>query len=89
MPGEGDSLILGLKTMREKLNIEAMKSLMDAAAVSRVGTSNTQPASAEGQAMPPEIIGVRHVAATMNAVQQVAVIEAEDLGKPVGSRTFC
>ena len=29
MPGEGDSLFLGSKTLREKLNTEVMKQLMD------------------------------------------------------------
>ena len=68
MPREGDSLILGSKTLREELNTEAMKQLMDTTVMSKGGTSNTEPVPAEESVMPPEIIGVRHVAVTMKAV---------------------
>ena len=54
MPGEGNSFKLGPKTLRKKLSIEVMKPLMDAAASSRVGASNTEPAPAEVPAMSPE-----------------------------------
>ena len=68
MPGEGDTLIPGFKMLREKLNTEAMKQLMDTAVASRGGTSNTELDPVEMPAMPPEVIGVRHVAVTKEAV---------------------
>ena len=68
MPRVGDSLILGSETLREKLNTEVIKQLMNTTVTSRGGMSNTEPVPPEEPAMPPEIIGVRHVAVAMKAV---------------------
>ena len=84
MPGENDSLIIGSKTLREKLSIDVMKQLRDTAAVSGGGASSTDRASAEVAAMPPEVIGVRRMAVTMKAMQQVADIEVETAGETDG-----
>ena len=40
MPGEDDLLILGSKTLREKLSIDVMKQVKDAAVVSGGGASS-------------------------------------------------
>ena len=82
MPGEDDLLILGSKTLREKLSVDVMKQLRDMAAVSRGGASITAHAPAEVPAMPPEIIGVRRVAVTMEAM--LADIEVEAAGETDG-----
>ncbi|CAN0394168.1 unnamed protein product, partial [Ascophyllum nodosum] len=84
MPGEDDLLVLGLKTLREKLSIDVMKQLRDRAAASAGGASNTEHAPAEIPAMSPEIIGVRRVAVTMEAMQQVADTEVEAAGETGG-----
>ena len=83
MPGEDDFLILGSKTLRDKLSIDVMKQLRDTAAASGGGASTTEHASAEVPAMPPEIIGVRRVAVTMEAMQ-VADIESKADGETNG-----
>ena len=83
MPGEDDLLVLGSKTMREKLSIEVMKQLRDTSAASGGGTSITEHAPAEVPVMPPEIFGVRRVALTMEAMQ-LADIEVEDAGETNG-----
>ena len=84
MPGEGNSFILGSNTLRTKLIIEVIKPLMDIAAASRVGASNTEPAPAEVPVMSPEVIIVRHVAVTIKEVQQVADIKVEAAGETGG-----
>ena len=84
MPGEDDLLILGSKTLHEKLDIDAMKQLRDMAATSGGGASSTEPAPAEVPAMPPGIIDVRRVAVSMGAMQQVADTEVEAAGEPNG-----
>ena len=83
MPGEDDLLVLGSKTLREKLSIDVMKQLRDTSAVSGGGTSITEHAPAEVPVMPHEIIGVRRVALTMEAMQ-LADIEAEAAGETNG-----
>ena len=83
MPGEDDLLVLRSKTLREKLSIDVMKQLRDTAAASGAGASTTEHAPAEVPAMPPEIIGVRRVAVTMEAMQ-VADIESEADGETNG-----
>ena len=77
MPGEDDLLIVGSKTLREKLSIDVMKQLRDTAAASGGGASSTEDAPAKVLAMPPEVIGVRRVAVTVEAMQQVGDIEEE------------
>ena len=77
MPGENDLLVLGPKTLRKKLSIDVMKQLQDTAAASGGGASSAEHASAELPAMPPEVIGVRRVAVTVEAMQNVADIEEE------------
>ena len=77
-------LILGSKTLREKLSIDVMKQLRDTAAASGGGTSSTECAPAEVPAMPPEVIGVRRVAVTIEAMQQVADIEVDAAGETNG-----
>ena len=68
MPGESNSFILGSNTLRKKLSIEVIKPLMDIAAASRVGASNTEPAPAEMPVMSPEVIVVHNVAVIIKAV---------------------
>ena len=84
MPGEDDLLTLGSKPLREKLDIDVIKQLRDTAVASTSGTSSTESAPAEISAMPPEIIGVRRTAVTMEVVQQVADIEVEAAGETNG-----
>ena len=83
MPGEDDLLILGSKTLRGKLSIDVMKQLRDTAAASGGGASITEHAPAKVPAMPPEVIGVRRVAVTME-VMQAADIEVEAAGETNG-----
>ena len=48
------------------------------------GASSTEHAPVKVPAMPPEVIGVRCVAVTMEAMQQVADIEVEAAGETDG-----
>ena len=82
MRREDDVLFLGSKTLREKLDIDVMEQLRDMAAASGGGASSMEPAPAEVSPMPPEIIVVRRVAVTMEAMQ-VADIEKETTWEPV------
>ena len=76
--------------MSEKLNIDVMRQLGDIAVASGGSVSSTERTIGEVPAMLPEVIGVLHVAVTMEATQQVADIEVgATLGKPMGSRTRC
>ena len=84
MPGEDDLLILASKTLREKLSKDVIKQDRDTAAASRGGASSSEQAPAEVPAMPPEVIGLRRVAVTMEAMQQVADIEVEAAGETDG-----
>ena len=84
MPGADGLLISGSKTLREKLNIDVMKRLRDTAAALGVGASKTEQAHVEVLAMPPEVIGVRHVAVNIEAMQQVAEIEVKAAGETDG-----
>ena len=84
MRGKYDLLILGSKTLREKLSIDVMKQLRDTAAGSGGGASRTEHAPAEVLTMPPEEIGVRSVAVIIEAMQQVAHIEVETAGETDG-----
>ena len=81
--GEDDLLTRGSKTLREKLSIDVMKQLRDTSAVSGGGASITVHAPAEVPVMPPEIIGVRRMALTMEAMQ-LADIEVEAAGETNG-----
>ena len=84
MPGEDDLLVLGSKTLREKLSIGVMKQLRDTASASGRGASSTEHAPAEVPAMLLELIGVRRVAVTMEVMQQVADIEVKAAGETNG-----
>ena len=68
MPGEDDWLVLGSKTLHEKLSVDVMKQLKDTAAASGGGASITEHAPAEVPAMPPEIMGMRRVTVTIEAM---------------------
>ena len=83
MPGEDDLLILGSKTLGEKLTIDVMKQLKDTTAASGGGASITEHAPAEVPAMPLEVIGVRREAVTMEA-RQMADIDVEAAGETNG-----
>ena len=83
IPGEDDLLILGSKTMREKLSVDVIKQLRDTTVASGGGASITERAPAEVPAMPPEIIGMRRVAVTMKAMQ-LTDIEVEAAGETNG-----
>ncbi|CAM9414539.1 unnamed protein product [Ascophyllum nodosum] len=72
MPGEDDLLIVGSKTLREKLSIDVMKQLRDTAAASGGGASSTEDAPAKVLAMPPEVIGVRRVEEAATCTAEVA-----------------
>ena len=84
MAGEDDLLMLESKTLRQKLSIDVMKQLRGTAAASGGGASSTEHPPAEVLAMPPEVIGARHVAVTMEAMQQVADTEVEAAGESDG-----
>ena len=77
-----DLLVIGSKMLRENIDIDVMKQLMDTAATSGGGASSTGPARPEVSPMPPEMIGVRRVAVTMETMQ-VADIEKETTWEPV------
>ena len=79
MPGKNYLLVLGSKTLREKLSIDVMKQFRDTAAASGGDTSITKHAPAVVPAMSPEIIGVHRVVVTMEATQ-VADIKVEAAG---------
>ena len=81
MPEEDDSFIQESTTLREKLNVDVIKQLKYMAAASRGGANSMYPAVADMPAMPPEVISVRHLAVTMEGMQQVANIEVEFAGK--------
>ena len=83
IPGEDNLLILKSNTLRKKLSIDVMKEVRDTAAASGGGASITEHAPAEEPAMPPEIIGARRVAVTMEAMQ-LADIEVETAGETNG-----
>ena len=83
MPGEDDLLIPGSKTLREKLSIDMMMQLRVTSAASGGGESITEHAPSELSVMPPEIIDVRRVAPTMEAMQLVD-IEVEAAGETNG-----
>ena len=83
MPGKDDLLILGSKTLREKLRIDVMKQLKITSAASGGGASITEHAPSEVPVMPPEIIDVRRAALTMEAMQ-LADIEVEAAGETNG-----
>ena len=81
MPGEDYLLILGTKTLREKISIDVIKQLRNTTAASGGGAGSTEYAPAEVPAVPPEIIDVRCVAVTIEAMQQVADIKVEAAGE--------
>ena len=83
LPGEDDLLILGSKTLREKLDIDVMRQLRDTAVASGGSPRGTEPAPAEVPPSPPQIIGVRLVKVTMEAMQ-VADMEVETAGETNG-----
>ena len=89
MPGKDGLLVLGSKTLREKLSIDVMKQLRHTAAAWGGDASSTEQAPAEVPAMPLEVYGVRRVAIPMEAMQQVADIEVEAAGEIMSSRTRC
>ena len=88
MPGEDDLLSLGSKTLREELSIGVMKQPRDTAAALGGAASSTEHAPADVPAVPPEIVGVRPVVVTMEAIQ-VVKIEVEAAGDTDSSRTRC
>ena len=81
MPGEDDLLILGSRTLREKLIIDVMNQLRDTATASGGGASTTEKAPAKVPPMKPGVIGVRRVVVTMEVMQQAAGIEVEAAGE--------
>ena len=77
---ENGLLTLGSKTLCEKLDIDVTKQFRDTTAASGGGGSSTESAPAEMPPMPPEIIGVRRAASSME-VMEVAEIEVETAGE--------
>ena len=80
-------MVLGSKTLREKIDIDVMKQLRGTAAASGDGASSTEPAPAEMPPMPPEVIGAFCVAVTRRQCNKWLTSRWRLLGKPMGSRT--
>ena len=68
MPEEDDSSTVGFKTLRETLDINAMKQLRNTTAVFGGGASSTKSAPAEISAMPPKKVCVHRVVIIMEAM---------------------
>ena len=76
-PGEDGLLILGSMTLHETLEIDNMKQLRDTAVALGGGACSTEYAPSVVSAIPPEVIALRRVVVTMEAIQYAAGIEVE------------